>query len=279
MAGSQRPSMQDVVELVRWVSELRDLRDDPLAQRRELMRLCLKQFDARRGFSVVFEDLRPGGACRPTAVVAAGSSPACEAGFLELLHVWSEPGLFTPQDDPLIVDAAAMSRMQRASTVGLGMDPERWQRCRMYQVLGEAARARDIMVAQFPSGDQVLALAVHRMSGQRPFSRRDLVLMRVLNAELARLHAMGCLDWVPRSGGLLSERQREIGALMLRGLNAKQIAAELGVATETVYGHAKAMYRRVGVGDRLEMVAWLRAHPREIMPSAREAERVIGVGV
>lgn len=50
----------------------------------------------------------------------------------------------------------------------------------------------------------------------------------------------------------LSEREREVLALISRGLRNGEVAAELGLAETTVAGYIKAVYRKLGISSRAE---------------------------
>jgi DNA-binding NarL/FixJ family response regulator len=53
----------------------------------------------------------------------------------------------------------------------------------------------------------------------------------------------------------LSHRESEVLALMVAGLSNRAIAAKLVVGDETVKSHARAIYRKLDVGDRAGAVA------------------------
>lgn len=53
----------------------------------------------------------------------------------------------------------------------------------------------------------------------------------------------------------LTNREREILALLADGLGNKQIAARLGISTNTVKTHLELLFDRLGVSSRAEAVA------------------------
>lgn len=53
-------------------------------------------------------------------------------------------------------------------------------------------------------------------------------------------------------GEPLTARQREVHALLRRGLRNKQIARELGIAERTVKVHLGCIFVRLGVTSRLQ---------------------------
>jgi DNA-binding NarL/FixJ family response regulator len=56
-------------------------------------------------------------------------------------------------------------------------------------------------------------------------------------------------------GSALSNREREILALLADGLVNKQIAARLGISTNTVKTHLELLFDKLGVATRAEAVA------------------------
>jgi DNA-binding CsgD family transcriptional regulator len=56
-------------------------------------------------------------------------------------------------------------------------------------------------------------------------------------------------------GTVLTNREREILALLADGLGNKQIAARLGISTNTVNTHLELLFERLGVSSRAEAVA------------------------
>jgi len=56
-------------------------------------------------------------------------------------------------------------------------------------------------------------------------------------------------------GPSLTNREREILALLADGLGNKQIAARLGISTNTVKTHLELLFEKIGVSSRAEAVA------------------------
>ncbi|MDP9277992.1 MAG: LuxR C-terminal-related transcriptional regulator, partial [Gemmatimonadota bacterium] len=57
------------------------------------------------------------------------------------------------------------------------------------------------------------------------------------------------------AGTVLSNREREILALLADGLANKQIAARLGISKNTVKTHLELLFDKLGVSSRAEAVA------------------------
>ncbi len=58
----------------------------------------------------------------------------------------------------------------------------------------------------------------------------------------------------------LSEREREVLAMVARGLPNKLIARELGISEKTVKTHLTSVYRTIGVTDRTQAALWAERH-------------------
>ena len=61
---------------------------------------------------------------------------------------------------------------------------------------------------------------------------------------------------------MLSEREREVAALVVQGLTYKEIGERLFISAKTVEHHVARMRQRLGVTGRGELFAQLRADPR-----------------
>lgn len=79
--------------------------------------------------------------------------------------------------------------------------------------------------------------------GEAPFSAR------AATALLPRRGAM-------RDGDLLTDREREVLLLVVRGLPNKRIARQLGISEKTVKAHLSHVFARIGVTDRTQAALW-----------------------
>lgn len=64
----------------------------------------------------------------------------------------------------------------------------------------------------------------------------------------------------PGAHGTLTEREREVLALATDGLINAEIAAELGIAVNTVKQHLRHAFHKLGVRSRLEALRYLQQH-------------------
>jgi DNA-binding NarL/FixJ family response regulator len=58
----------------------------------------------------------------------------------------------------------------------------------------------------------------------------------------------------------ISDREREVLALVGAGVANKQIAFRLGISPKTVKSHLSHIFRQIGVSDRLQAAMWARSH-------------------
>ena len=99
---------------------------------------------------------------------------------------------------------------------------------------------------------------LRRHAGARPFAERDRAALDLLHSELAWVYGPELPPLSP-AGVPLSPRQRQTLQLLLAGNSEKQIGRELGLSTNTVHHHVKAIHRHFGVSSRSELLArWVR---------------------
>ena len=60
--------------------------------------------------------------------------------------------------------------------------------------------------------------------------------------------------------GQLSQREREVAALVARGLTNAEIALSLGLSASTVKHYVETAMRKAGVTNRVSLAMWWRDH-------------------
>jgi DNA-binding NarL/FixJ family response regulator len=68
--------------------------------------------------------------------------------------------------------------------------------------------------------------------------------------------ARALLNRCPQPAGVLTEREREVLALVAGGLPNKQIAVRMEITEGTVKAHLTSAYQRIGVADRTQAALW-----------------------
>jgi DNA-binding CsgD family transcriptional regulator len=115
---------------------------------------------------------------------------------------------------------------------------------------------------------QAHGIALFRTPGERGFTARDRRLLHLFHTELAPhlstdLAPPGC---DPISG--LSPRLRELLACLLEGDSEQQAASRLGLTRDTAHQYVKAIFRRLGVNTRAELMARFVRFPASVLLSA-----------
>jgi DNA-binding NarL/FixJ family response regulator len=73
-----------------------------------------------------------------------------------------------------------------------------------------------------------------------------------IGAILAAAHRDATPPVQPTAAGQLSDRERDVLALLASGATNREIAAELHLSAEAIKKHASAIYRKLGVRNRTE---------------------------
>jgi DNA-binding NarL/FixJ family response regulator len=132
--------------------------------------------------------------------------------------------------------------------------------------IGSIRPAVHVMVLASPSDRElVLAAAKAGAVGHLPSDAGPDELVRGIRAA-ARGESSGGLKAAlallfdgaagARSPSALTRREREVLALVGRGLANKQIAGRLGISEKTVKAHLGRAFQRIGVNDRTQAALW-----------------------
>lgn len=216
---------------------------------------------------------------------------------LLLLDAWGELSVVaeqvSPTDRDLVVDAMR-SALHRAGSPWWGVAADRWWQLERAVVADDVAAAAEAateltaLAAEHPrlrgradaaaawaavldgrvcpvavdaaaarladSGLRTEAAALCRGAAQR--TTDPAATRRLLGAGRGLRPAAGG----SRTSGLLSGREREVGALVLDGLTQKEIGARLYISPKTVEQHVARLRQKLAASNRAALVAALRTH-------------------
>lgn len=121
------------------------------------------------------------------------------------------------------------------------------------------------MICIFPM-DKLMhsAIGLHRRLGRLPFTERDRTVVHVVWQQVEWLHRQEVNAELGREVVELSLRERQVLLLLLGGKSRKEAAATMELSEHTVNDYMKAIYRKLDVRSRGELLA-------KFIPSAASA--------
>lgn len=132
-----------------------------------------------------------------------------------------------------------------------------WYRCDYVADYRKTAKV-DHNVATFirvgPNGG-ALATQLLRAWGEKPFDRRERLLLHLFHSELGWMYEPIVRAGEHRDAAALSPRQRQVLALLLDGHSEKQVAARLRLKPPTVHEYVTSLYKKMKVTSRSELLA------------------------
>jgi DNA-binding CsgD family transcriptional regulator len=261
---ARRP-MRLVVTRTRW-SELPDLvgevgelslADVDATVRHLLERTCelIGATDALLSFGVrsaAVDDDDPLGGWRGTFALRYGPNAERDT---KILDDWYHHLPNLPHDHAIVTLARTMGSPR--AFLDRDLTPSsRLQQRRVRELLREC-RICDRIVGGRPIGSGLeLLFGAYRRDGSPCFGDEERDLVRGMLAsipDVARRLALGCgvFAFTER----LTPREREVLQHLLGGLAEKEIAYQLGLGDRTLHHHVTALYRKLGVRSRAELMA------------------------
>ena len=131
----------------------------------------------------------------------------------------------------------------------------------MRRIRAEIPAARVIVLTSFADDDKLLPAVRGGAAGYLLKSAQPREVVRAIRAAHAGEAVIDpkaagrLLDLLAASGSspqLLTPREREVLALLARGLSNKRIALELGLAEKTVKAHVGHIFAKLGLTDRTQ---------------------------
>lgn len=174
--------------------------------------------------------------------------------------------------DPLFV--AYQSKPEEPVLRVRDVAPDRFQQSTYFQEYYQSIRLRDEagLFVTLPSG-KTLFYSIGRLRDEPRFSARDVAALRKaypIFAALNHRHFGARVD-VPEpparnvdqiaaafdrfGAGTLTDREREIACLILKGHSSKSVARTIDISPGTVKIHRKNMYRKLEISSQSELFA------------------------
>jgi DNA-binding CsgD family transcriptional regulator len=246
-------TLSELRQVLRLASELRDLPHGSREQKQHVLQGLCALVGAQLG---IWLDLAEAGGGQLKLLDTVEHGWACErerASFVAYLD--AQPCSVDPSHPPL------SERMRRDQCVTVArrdvLGDREWYRAPHVQEYRRAGGVDDFIYAGrlVHSGIDARGLSLHRPWGDRPFRPRDVALVDAFTREALWLHepTTELERWAQR----LSPRLGDVLRGLARGLSEKQLADELQLSQHTVHDYVKALYRRIGVSSRGELLARL----------------------
>ncbi len=258
MSKRQRLRLRDVQAVTRLAWEATELRHDPLRQQRHLIDGLAGLVGAQQGFALGLNDFHPGDAVALRYVIP---TTHYDPPTVEYMAAWGRQ--FGVAEDPATRIGIHMPGQIVAFSTRFHYPGGLYEQSAFFDHVAGRVRMVDILPTWFRhrNGRDITCLAAHRLDRDEPvFSPREVRLAWVLSRELRYLYQTGRLEAPTSPVDALPPRQREIARRLLEGEAPKRIAFDLGLSIHTVRDHIKAIYQRLEVSGRAELMA--RCRPR-----------------
>lgn len=122
----------------------------------------------------------------------------------------------------------------------------------------------DVSILTFPASDDVTSLVVHLFRDASEKKQSERFARQVLNAAKLLEEAKAVQPGIPDLTGSpavdLTDREREVLALLVQGLNTRHIAESLSISPSTTRNHIQNILHKLNVHSRLEAVTYAFEH-------------------
>jgi two-component system, NarL family, nitrate/nitrite response regulator NarL len=178
---------------------------------------------------------------------------------LEAESAWKHPDVVLLEVDARSEGAVgavreAMAKWHPAPVLVLTESEERSRNRRLVR-----AGARGVVTSSRQA--EQLVNALYRVHDGEIWLARSC-MSQLIDEMVAGDHPMPAHLSTPEGLDRLTEREREVVALIAQGMHNKAIASELGITDHTVRHHLTAIFAKLGVADRLELAVYaFRHHP------------------
>jgi DNA-binding CsgD family transcriptional regulator len=251
MAKADLLRVQDVRGAYRLIGECRDLGSDPASWQMRLFEGLSRLFGGAPANGGEGRLTGAEGAIVPLTYFHYGFDPADIPTFLAYMR---EGG---PSVDPL-VRALQRAPGRTAARTRKQMVPDRvYYRSPIFDRYLQPGNVHHRLASIFPTagGGAISFLHLHRSRGARDFSSRERARLEFFHREIGPLVGRALISAAEPTPERLSRRLRQTLACLVEGDSEKQVAARLGVSHATAHQYVTALYRRLGVNSRGQLLA------------------------
>jgi DNA-binding CsgD family transcriptional regulator len=136
------------------------------------------------------------------------------------------------------------------------VDRNTWEQCPMARASQQAGFDQFLCCIYPCTASAYSSLRLYRRSGKPPFEERERRLATLVFEQVAWLHpADPATPDHDVSLEKLSPREREVMVLLLQGDSRKEVAKKMTLSQHTVADYLKAIYRKMEVCSRAELLA------------------------
>ncbi len=247
-------STEDVLILMRHLTDVAALRTNPVVQRQTLIDGLATIFDASVGWFCVADHWLPGQQVKLIHQVLTSTTPET---FLRYMGEFTVTHAVT--DDPFSDHSINSPDIEQQWTRQIVLPDEAARRKYADCVaVIEKLGIGDGVVCGYRSGPHngtMIGFSLHRNVGDRKISEEKQELARVALREIRRLVERGHLVLRGHSEPSLSPRLNQILDRLLNGQPPKRIAIGLDLSLWTVREHIQTLYTHFGVSGRDELMA------------------------
>lgn len=248
---SDSVSFGELRRILRLVGDLRDLPPGSEEQRRCALQGLRSLVDAQLGLWLRLTISQGDRILVSGAVDLGWNSERERLAYLSYLD--AQPRSIDPTHAPLahLLRGRPFTAARRQV-----LSDRQWYRSDHVQEFRKAGGVDDFMYCGQMANNGVHAhgLSLHRPWGDRPFSERERRLVEAFQLETAWLYD----ERVRVDREVLEDlppRLRDVLVRLVNGLGEKQVASDLGISPHTVHDYVKALYHRLGVGSRGELLS------------------------
>ena len=253
MGKSGRVRFAELRKAYRLIHECRDLGDDPTAWPRHAIEQITRLVGSQVGVVVEF---RIGGPAEPPGVTVLH-----DHGWLTPGHraCWYQRDILQREvvRRPTFRQFAALSGTLLTRTREQFVGDAAWYRSAEFEELHRQFGLDDLLASGFwrPVSPCLFGLVLIRPLGEERHGERERRLVHLFHHELSR--HLGTALALEHGGAVaaLPPRLRQTLDALLEGDSEKQVAARLGLSRHTVHQYVKALYCRLDVGTRAELMA------------------------